>query len=265
MKGSMGYREEKDFKLRNYEIELTGDQSPTLRPDNKESMHHMGGAAGESVYLYYEALLRFFKDGRLESVPTRVLSFGFGMGYNEILTVLFYLKNQRDLSQLRLFSYEKDTFLYALFNSWLQERGSSQSVFDDVFAGIQRVTLSFESQTLIHEVKASLRFLLENKLWMQNGPIHSVSDFAGPYDVVFYDAFSAKTNDYLWTEEFLGNFFSHHLSPRFVFSTYACTGVLKRVALASQSQFEKRAGFKGKRDSTMISRLAETLTPLPEI
>lgn len=254
----MSYREEKDFKIRDYEVELTGDMSPTLRPQKKESMHHMGGAAGESVYLYYEALLRYFQNPVVEQghSSTRILSFGFGMGYNEILTILFYLKDKRDLSLLRLFSYEKDFFLYDLFNQWIREPSTEGSVFDDVYSGIIRVAEHLSIAADINDLKRSFIFLLENKFWIQNGPIHEVSEFHRPFDIVFYDAFSAKTNEHLWTEDFLQNFFATCLNPRFIFSTYACTGVLKRVALNNRSQFEKRPGFLGKRDSTMISRIS---------
>jgi hypothetical protein len=179
------------------------------------------------------------------------------MGYNEILTVLYFLKNKRDLTKLKLFSYEKDLFLYDLFNQWIAQEDSSvsDSIFDQVYDGIQRATAHLLPLISKSEVKQAMRWLLEDKGWVQSGPVSNVSDFHGPFDVVFYDAFSAKTNDFLWTEEFLNDFFKSKLNPVFVFSTYACTGKLKRVAGLNNATFEKRDGFKGKRNSSRIIRV----------
>ena len=135
----MRFKEESILKSKTYEIEITGDLSPTLRPDQKESMHHMAGAASESVYLYYEAVTRYFAINSDKHVNVRVLSFGFGLGYNELLTVVYFLKNKLELSRLSLVSYEKDLFLYDLFNSWLLEvLPGDDSVFEGVWSGIQR-------------------------------------------------------------------------------------------------------------------------------
>lgn len=252
----MNYKETSVFNFHEYEVELTGDQSPTLRPQKKESMHHMGGAAGESVYIYYEALVRYqaLLSMQRALMPVHVLSFGFGMGYNEILSVVFFLKNRWDIKRLHLFSHEKDLFLYELFNNWLWSTESEGSVFDEVYLGIERATSSFSGVVSKSVVKENLKWLIERKQWSREGPVKDNSDFSGVYDVVFYDAFSSKTNDYLWTEDFLSELFRTRLNPTFVFSTYACTGVLKRVAAASKAQFIKRDGYKGKRNSSLIYR-----------
>lgn len=248
----MNYKETPIFLAQEYEVELTGDGSPTLRPQKKESMHHMGGAAGESVYIYYEAMIRYSQLAKKK--PLNVLSFGFGMGYNEILAVLFFLKNNWDISHLQLFSHEKDLFLYELFSEWLVLKNSGDSVYDDVFAGIERATALIGPNVSKATLKESMVWLLENNKWLQFGPVRMVSDFTGCYDVVFFDAFSSKTNDYLWTEDFLSDFFKNRLNSAFVFSTYACTGVLKRIASAHQSEFVKRDGYKGKRNASLIFR-----------
>lgn len=249
----MNYREANISISHDYDVEITGDGSPTLRPQKKESMHHMGGAAGESVYIYYEALVRYFQ------LPSRkaelsVLSFGFGMGYNEILAVLFFLKNRLSLGRLSLFSHEKDLFLYELFNFWLKDSASADSVFDEVYAGIERALATIGPPISKAELKDALGWILESKKWSQLGPVTTVDDFTGLYDIVFFDAFSAKTNDYLWTESFLSDFFKAQLNPVFVFSTYACTGVLKRVAVNCKADFVKRDGYQGKRNASLIFR-----------
>lgn len=252
----MDYIETGILIAHDYEIELTGDQSPTLRILHKESMHNRRGAAAESVYLYYEAMIRYGSliNQKPESVSLHILSFGFGLGYNEILTVIFFLKNNWSLDRLYLFSKEKDVSLYNLFNNWLSATVDSGSIFDDVYLGIERAMVSFGGCVSKTAVKEKMRWLLNRKQWIQDGPVASISDFKDVYDVVFYDAFSSKINENLWSESFLSDLFRARLSQSYVFSTYACTGVLKRLAAASDAQFVKRDGYMGKRNASMVFR-----------
>ncbi len=252
----MSYKEASILKSKTYEIEITGDKSPTLRPDQKESMHHMAGAASESVYLYYEALARYFSLSLNNPNRVTVLSFGFGLGYNEVLTVIYFLKHKLDISQLVLVSYEKDLFLYELFNSWLEASSAiDDSVFDGVWSGIKKALRLSEHEMPLAILKETLKQLLASKDWSQLGPVANVDDFNSFFDVVFYDAFSAKTNEFLWSELFLNDFFKTKLNSKLVFSTYACTAVLKRVAAVNHCEFDKRDGFMGKRNSSLIYRI----------
>lgn len=250
----MAFKEAVIFNANNYEIQATEDLSPTLRPNGKESMHHMGGAASESVYLYYQALDFYFKANPDRTI--RVLSFGFGLGYNELITVIYFLENKLDIERLNLISYEKDIFLYDLFNSWLNESVSSdKSIYDEVLYGVLRALAFHNVEISMTKIKAKTQEQLANGKWSQLGAVNYINDFSGAYDVVFYDAYSAKTNELLWSEEFLNEFFKTKLSQKFVYSTYACTAVLKRVASLNQCTFDKRDGFKGKRNSSLIYRL----------
>lgn len=252
----MNYREINLLTAHNYEVELTGDRSPTLRILQMESMHNRRGAAAEAVYLYYEAMARYksLVNQEERSEPLDVLSFGFGLGYNEILTVIFFLKNNWDLNQLRLFSQEKDLFLYDIFNDWLVSGADTGSIFDEVVLGIERAMLAMGEGVSKVALKENMKWMLNSKRWVQGGSVSSISDFASIYDVVFYDAFSSKVDDSLWTEEFLGGLFSQRLKQNFVFSTYACTGALKRIAAANSAQFVKREGYSGKRNASLVYR-----------
>tara|TARA_B110001454_G_C12723308_1_gene436487 strand:+ start:32194 stop:32955 length:762 start_codon:yes stop_codon:yes gene_type:complete len=253
----MDYKETNVFKSYEYDVEITGDGSPTLRYQRKESMHNRRGAAGESVYIYYHALLQYaeLETAKKMNHELRVLSLGFGLGYNEIATVMCWLKNKWNLEKLELVSYEKDLFLYELFNAWLIGPSDSKSVFDDVFVGMETALNSFPPAVPLSDLKTAMIWLLENKKWMQAGLIKSVDDFDGYYDVVFFDAFSSKVDSCLWTEEFLNEFVKTRLNSTFVLSTYACTGALRRVAANNRAQFVKRIGYKGKRNASLIFRI----------
>lgn len=72
--------------------------------------------------------------------------------------------------------------------------------------------------------------------------------------MICYDAFSQKTNNPLWQKEFLEKFIHDHAEEDCVFTTYACTSVLKKVLTEKKFQLIKRPGFFGKRDSTLALR-----------
>ena len=135
------------MKKTEYQIEITEDGSPTLRWGAGESMHHSGGAASESIYIYQAALDFWLHSQRvplghsltstlnlsilnensiynqaIDFDSVSIMSLGFGLGYNEILVALWALKNQIPLNKVLLTSYEKESFLYEEFNLWLEDK-----------------------------------------------------------------------------------------------------------------------------------------------
>jgi protein-L-isoaspartate O-methyltransferase len=98
--------------------ELTADNSPTLRlissaTSKPESMHHSGGAATETKYIYGEAILKaltFQKD-------LNFLVVGLGLGYIEILISSL-------IENAKIESYEIDEELRTHFLDWV--KGSEQ-------------------------------------------------------------------------------------------------------------------------------------------
>ena len=247
-----------------YSVITTWDRSPTLAIRRKneefdwsvhERMHHPKGAWTETLYIYGQALEEL--EGLARSHDVYVV--GLGCGYIEMLTVARWLAKYREPEfQLRLRSFESDPFLIEGFQSWLRglredERGrfhALHEVFDSI---CQIITAHFRLKP--HEIRETLRamqergaFILENSLnreFIQH-------DLNPPFraNALLYDAFSSKTDPYLWEEGFLKELMSFYCEPRSLFATYAARGVLNRALAAEKFVVKKIAGYGGKREST---------------
>jgi hypothetical protein len=216
--------------------ELTADQSPTLRSVQSiegvsvpESMHHSGGAAAETEYIYGEAI-------KLGLSIQKKLNFsvvGLGLGYIEIL--ISSLASGQQIS-----SYEIDPELRINFQNWING--------DDEFEIYDQVcrSLKLDSEFVRHSFK-------NNKLIL-NAELNLEIIFTEKNHIICFDAFSAKTSGSLWTEGFLDYFISNACADDCIFTTYACTGLLKRALVRQGFQLIPRSGFTGKRDSTLAVR-----------
>ncbi len=216
--------------------ELTLDQSPTLRSLSStvglikpESMHHSAGAAAETEYIYGEAI-------RLGLSIQKKLNFlvvGLGLGYIEIL--ISSLVSGQNIS-----SFEIDSDLRKNFLNWIN--GSIEfEIYNQVCKSLKLdpdfIRQSFQKNKLILNEELNLQTTFEQK-----------------NHIICFDAFSAKNSGSLWTEEFLDYFILNACAPDCIFTTYACTGLLKRVLVKHGFKLNPRAGFTGKRDSTLAVR-----------
>lgn len=229
-----------------FTIESTNDGSPTLRlPDQGESMHHSEGAASETFYIYKSVIQEASR--LLGRSKTCVV--GLGLGYIEISWAQVISNTEAH----SLTSFEIEESLRSNFVSWLDNsEGSSaeSNIYSDIHRSLESLGVSAQQE----QVKQNLK---EN---FQVFPIeHDLRDFVKeekPYrwNIICYDAFSSKTNQDLWTEDFLKKFVDNHCEEDCVFTTYACTGLLKRVLVSRGFEFIKRPRFKGNRDSTLALR-----------
>ena len=248
----------------NFQLETTADESPTLRLNgtdplnplkSAESMHHSGGAASETLYIYGEAITWVMNHYSGKN-PLRVCSVGLGLGYNEILVGLLSFQKQ---IPLHLESYEIDSELIQTFAAWVSTPpGAAQlpqfRIYDQIFT-ILCAQLSFNIS--LTDFKYFLHNLIEKKHWrlktelsVQTIPVDST------FHLCLFDAFSQKTSGELWSEPFLNLFFEKCFDRHFcLLATYACTGLLTRTLKQNGFRVTKKIGFKNKRDSTWAERI----------
>lgn len=231
-----------------FKIETTADGSPTLRLENGgESMHHSGGAASETCYIYQSVIEQAYQI--LPDSSTCVV--GLGLGYIEICWALSVLAKPGAGGSLT--SFEINETLKNDFVHWVEDHSSfdreKKKLYEDVYRSIQKVLMRPIEDHLIrqrlrenfekHKIQADLRRSLRGeKKW----------------NIICYDAFSSKTNTDLWTDSFLQNFLTSGCAWDCVFTTYACTGALKKALSFNGFHVIKRPGFQGKRDSTLALR-----------
>lgn len=232
----------------NLNIFTTTDGSPTLsfaRDDGyQEKMHHSGGALSESLFIYHSALVEALS----KNWPPRILSFGLGLGYNELLAIGECLKQGK--SDWKIFSFESEDFLRQSFSNWLNKMPSALSDTYDLICLQIAQALNISSQTLRSE---ALRGLKAHNLELRSAFPDSL-DTVKNCSVIFYDAFSNKMNQSPWAEETLKNCLGPTLNQKCLFTTYAATGTLNRGLKNLGFSLLKRKGFQGKRESTLAIR-----------
>lgn len=266
-----------------YTFELTEDGSPTLRFGQGESMHHFGGAAGESLYIYQTALEFLYSNERplfqktdlkrhsedflkkktlinskdqVVSKKLNIMSLGFGLGYNELLVALWALRNKFEDHQINLFSFEKDLFFYNEFNKWLtrSEETTMTPFYDLILNKILELNYKLNPENEsgdFDKIKSTLLHWKQQGVWSQQGELMNTKQLVQKFNLFIFDAFSVKTTPHLWANNFLEPLLRNHRDAPCVFSTYACRGDLKRFLQSENFIFLKRLGFKGKRNSTL--------------
>lgn len=218
--------------------ETTADGSPTLRLISEslldltirtESMHHSGGAASETQYIYGNPIRQAF------AIDPKInfLVVGLGLGYIEMLI-------SSNAVGRTITSYEIDSELRQNFLGWA--KGSDDfEIYDQVCRSLKLQPDAVRSQIQKNHLKLCAELSLKTV-------------FEQKSHVICFDAFSQKTSGTLWTEEFLDYFIVNACEQDCIFTTYACTGLLKRCLEKQGFHFEKRQGFVGKRDSTLALR-----------
>jgi tRNA U34 5-methylaminomethyl-2-thiouridine-forming methyltransferase MnmC len=236
------------WQEKSYAIVTTEDGSPSLHwnPGQGavgELMHHRGGALSETEQIYGKVINQALSLGM-----TSFLSVGLGLGYNELVVAREISRKIKSRGNcdgaegFRVLSYEADSFLVKKFIDFVRGRSDSH-VHSQI---LQQLAPGEESAVL-----DVLRNLYLNENWKINGALNATTLPAEPYQVILYDAFSSKTNPELWSEDFLLGFLQKGAAPNAFFSTYACTGVLKRSLKSLGFEVQLREGFQGKRNSTL--------------
>ena len=246
-------------RLSPYHFMITEDGSSTIRIS--ETMHSLRGAFSETVYVYGTALEHALSltegDGDPElqkAKPLEVLSLGLGLGYNEILTAALAERARPDVGFSRLVSLESDSNLTRFFTSWvvgdLKDVPSEfLAAYDDI---LERTAAHAEVKS--DRIKRRLEAGLASGHFVPRGALSADTRFTSRFSCFLFDAFSSKTSPELWSEEFLTGFLAATSGEQAVFSTYACTGALKRALRASGFEVQIREGFSSKRDCTFATR-----------
>ena len=237
-----------------FEIEITADQSPSLRllqsvdvtKFKGESMHHSGGAWAETKLIYVNPMRDLLNT---QKTDLGVVVVGLGLGYIEMSLARESLLQKVPPSGIRqMTSYESVPELREFFWSWLHEKELHPEV-QDIYDQVAAFVIS-ETTLTISNLKSFLKYHFKS-LDSLAGALEVTTDLPTNVQAIFYDAFSSKTTPLLWEQHFLENFLQKTAGTSCLFSTYACRVSLKQALLASGFQYEVRPGFQGKRNSTI--------------
>ena len=230
-----------------YEIFTTADGSPTLcmPSQNSEYMHHRDGALTESLYIYGAALA-----GCPQPHPS-VLSVGLGLGYNELISIAYALKHEKE-ANLRIRSFEIEYHLRQQFLLWLKGEETPQfgnEVYDSILNMVAK-----EFELLPGLIKEQLLSMYQDGSWILDEALSNSTLFESKFNCILFDAFSKGTTPDLWDEEFLIDFIAKAATEKCVLTTYAATGALTRALKRNGFEVDLKKGFSGKRQSTIAFR-----------
>lgn len=250
-----------DFK--SFVIELTADGSPTLRLKQRqtgdfsekppESMHHSGGAASETVYIYTQPFKKLVDVALAEDLRDLQIGIvGLGLGYIELSILQNLAANYEKFEKINLVSFEKEQELNTACEQWLTGKNNFNSTYDLLFEKLcEKNKAPSETLNFIRSVNTGVYSQIH---WCRDGEISFQTKVAKKFNYVAYDAFSQYTNSPLWGDEFLDWFLINMCDRNCLFTTYACTGSLKRALQRNDFLVVKRRGFSGKRDATLALR-----------
>ncbi len=212
------------------EFLTTGDGSVTIHlPEWDEQYHSKHGAIAEAKHVFIQTgLHHFFSKAELKQIS--ILEIGFGTGLNALLTQLEAETNSWGIDYTGIEAYPV---------SALEVEGLNYT---------SELNIPSEMLTQMHsvpwgdQVKLSTFFNLRKRKQF----FSEISE-ENTYNLIYFDAFGARVQPELWTEEIFLRMFNA-LKIGGVLVTYAAKGSVRRAMQNVGFRVERLPGPPGKRE-----------------
>jgi tRNA U34 5-methylaminomethyl-2-thiouridine-forming methyltransferase MnmC len=215
----------------------TGDGSVTIHlPEWDEQYHSKHGAIAEAQHVFIKTGLHYLLESQ-ESLTATILEVGFGTGLNTLLTLLEAKDKNLKISYTGVEAYPVDTSEVASLNypELLNEtREDFLKLHDIPWEVPAEITPNFQVQ----KTKKFFKDISEKDT----------------YNLIYFDAFGARVQPELWTEEIFFKMFQA-LKLRGVLVTYAAKGSARRAMQAVGFTVERLPGPPGKREMLRATKL----------
>lgn len=210
----------------------TDDGSVTIHlPEWNEQYHSRHGAIQEARHVFLKMGLHHFLETH-NSKELSILEIGFGTGLNAFLTLLESERLNIHINYTGVEGYPVPPEEVKLLN---YPEASQAEEKKDLFSRLHEI--EWEKSSSISDsfslIKMEKKFseIEENSL----------------YDLIYFDAFGARVQPELWTEEIFNIMFKA-LKQNGVLVTYAAKGSVRRAMIASGFKVQKLQGPPGKRE-----------------
>ncbi len=216
------------------EILITSDGSSTIHlPDWDEQYHSKNGSINETYHVFINSGLKL-----VSSEKVSILEIGFGTGLNCFIT---YLEGKKHIDYVGVEAYpvtaeevEKMNFISVL------DAEKERTVFNKIHE------VSWDEK---HEITDKF-ILTKRKQFFED--IEDVDAF----DLIYFDAFGARVQPQLWTEEIFKKMFNS-LKENGILVTYSAKGSVRRAMQAVGFTVERLPGPPGKRE--MLRAIKRTI------
>lgn len=218
-------------------IITTADGSHSLLQEElNETYHSVHGAIQESAHVFIRQGLEYVLQQR-DQEKLSILEMGFGTGLNTFLTLLHTKDLTVRVSYTAIEAYPLQEVTWSKLN-YAENLGIAEDfirLHESPWGADIMISPQFQLRKL-HE-------RLEAFAWRDN-----------PFDLVFFDAFSASKQPVLWERPMLEKMVSA-LRPQGVFVTYSAKGQLKRDLKSLGLFVETLAGPPGKKEMVRAVKL----------
>lgn len=210
------------------EIIITSDGSTTIHlPDWNEQYHSKHGAIQEAYHVFIKQGLEVVDRSEIS-----ILEIGFGTGLNALITFLEASRRKLKINYTGVEAYPVAMEEVEKLN-YTSELDSND--LENVFQTIHKTKWEENFQI------SSGFSLIKRKQFFQD-----ITDNEA-YHLIYFDAFGARVQPELWTEEIFLKMYDALLKGG-VLVTYAAKGSVRRAMLAAGFTVEKLPGPPGKRE-----------------
>jgi len=212
------------------EIIKTKDGSYTIHiPEWNEQYHSKHGAIKEAYHVFIEMGLNFLDISDTQET-IHVLEMGFGTGLNAYITSIESKKIPHRIIYTGVEAYPISIQIVEQLN-YPEELSESKDVF-----------FKMHDSPWEEEITISDRFkLIKNKRTFED------IDFINQFHLIYFDAFGARVQPELWTEDIFQKMFKA-LKNQGVLVTYSAKGSVRRAMINVGFKVERLPGPPGKRE-----------------
>ena len=222
-------------------IITTADGSKTIQlPEWNEQYHSVHGAVQESYHVFIASGL-----SRIESENISVLEVGFGTGLNALITYLEAEKSKTGVRYTGVEAYPvlEEEWRELDYASQLKIRSPDINLpLDDIFIKMHQIP--WERPSAISE-----HFILQK----QQKDFFHIED-VNLYDLVYFDAFGARVQPELWTEEIFSKMYLA-MKKNGILTTYSAKGSVRRAMQEVGFTVERLPGPPGKREMLRATKV----------
>lgn len=212
-------------------IITTSDGSKTIQiTEWNEQYHSLHGALQEALHVFIHTGLHYFVE-LCDTRPIHILEIGFGTGLNAILTQIEAEKHSISIAYTGIEAYPVET-------AEIEQLNYPDSISDCDVAVFSKIHNTAWDD--FHEISKYFKLKKEKKCFED-------IDFHSKFDIIYFDAFGARVQPELWTEDIFQCMFNA-LRPNGILVTYAAKGSVRRAMQAVGFIVERLPGPPGKRE-----------------